>query len=136
MITDVIRKNGWYQTLNESGKKIQEKHESSLGELQGFTDRFLVFYKKRKYPQISQQQLFSKTLSSLEFGGSSGIPADDFSRGTALALSPVTLYFTRPEPGTGHEKRFVLHVLEELWAHVVFRPRFPFIHFLKKELIP
>lgn len=45
MISDVINKNGWYQTLNENGKKIQEKHESSMGELQGFTDRFMIFHK-------------------------------------------------------------------------------------------
>ena len=45
MIVDVINKNGCYQTLNENGKKIQEKHESSMGELKGFTDRFMIFHK-------------------------------------------------------------------------------------------
>ena len=45
MIADVIRKGRYYQVLNESGKKIKEVHESSVGELQGFTDRFVVFRK-------------------------------------------------------------------------------------------
>lgn len=45
MIADVILKNGWYQSLNESGKKIQERSASSMGELMGFTDKFMVFYK-------------------------------------------------------------------------------------------
>lgn len=42
---DVIRKGNYYQVLNENGKKIEEVHESSVGELQGFTDRFIVFRK-------------------------------------------------------------------------------------------
>lgn len=45
MISDVIRKGSFYQTLNESGKKIKEIHQNSVGELQGFTDRFIVFRK-------------------------------------------------------------------------------------------
>ncbi len=45
MIADVITKNGYYQVLNERGQKIAEKSESALGELQGFTDRFLLFHK-------------------------------------------------------------------------------------------
>lgn len=45
MITDVIRKNGWYQTLNESGKEIKKMPESAMGELQRFTDRFMIFIK-------------------------------------------------------------------------------------------
>ena len=45
MIADVITKNGYYQVLNERGQKIAEKSESALGELQGFTDRFLLFSK-------------------------------------------------------------------------------------------
>ena len=39
MIADVILKNGWYQSLNESGKKIQEKSANSMGELMGFTEK-------------------------------------------------------------------------------------------------
>ena len=45
MIADVITKSGYYQVLNERGQKIAEKPESTLGELQGFTDRFLLFHK-------------------------------------------------------------------------------------------
>lgn len=45
MIADVIRKGSYYQTLNESGKRIKEVQQSIVGELQGFTDRFVVFRK-------------------------------------------------------------------------------------------
>ena len=60
MISDVIRKGSFYQTLNESGKKIKEVHQNSVGELQGFTDRFIVFRKG------SFSQLMMRTLKRLK----------------------------------------------------------------------
>lgn len=54
MIADVILKNGWYQSLNESGKRIQEKSQSSMGELQGFTDRFMVFHKNGWFQTVDE----------------------------------------------------------------------------------
>lgn len=35
MIADVIRKGNYFQVLNESGKKIKEIHESSVGVFKG-----------------------------------------------------------------------------------------------------
>ncbi len=49
MIANVIAKGNYYQTINETGKKIKEIHNSSVGILQGFTDRFVVFLKGNYY---------------------------------------------------------------------------------------
>ena len=71
MIADVILKNGWYQSLNQSGKKIQEKHESSMGELQGFTGSFMVFHKNgwfqtfdETFRKIAEKRKFNIELQS------------------------------------------------------------------------
>ena len=67
MIADVILKNGWYQSLNQSGKKIQEKHESSMGELQGFTGSFMVFHKDGfKHLMRHSERLQKNTKAVLE----------------------------------------------------------------------
>ena len=64
MIADVIRKGSYYQTLNESGKKIKDVHESSVGELQGFTDRFVVFRKGNYF--ATYDETFRKIKESHE----------------------------------------------------------------------
>ena len=67
MIADVILKNGWYQSLNESGKKIQEKSANSMGELMGFTDRFMVFYKNGWFQTVDEtfRRIAEKSENSL-----------------------------------------------------------------------
>ena len=62
MIADVITKNGYYQVLNERGQKIAEKSESALGELQGFTDRFLLFI--RGIISLPMMSLLEKSVRS------------------------------------------------------------------------
>ena len=62
MIADVITKNGYYQVLNERGQKIAEKSESALGELQGFTDRFLLFHKGDYF--VTTMSLLEKSVRS------------------------------------------------------------------------
>ena len=64
MIADVIRKGSYYQTLNESGKKIKDVHESSVGELQGFTERFVVFRKGNYF--ATYDETFRKIKESHE----------------------------------------------------------------------
>lgn len=48
-IADVVKKGSFYYTLDEKGKQIKSIHENSAGELQGFTDRFVVFHKGSFY---------------------------------------------------------------------------------------
>ena len=45
MITDVIRKGSYYQTLNDAGKKISEKHESHLGFFKNAVGSSMIFIK-------------------------------------------------------------------------------------------
>jgi len=47
-ISDVQLKNKYYQVFDSSGKKIEETHETNVGELCGFSSDFMVF-KKNKY---------------------------------------------------------------------------------------
>ena len=63
MIADVILHYGWYQSLNESGEKINEQSASSTGELMGFTDRFMVFYKDGWFQTVDEafQKIAEKT---------------------------------------------------------------------------
>ena len=39
----------YYKILDEKGKKVKEIHVSSVGELQGFTESFIVFHKRSYY---------------------------------------------------------------------------------------
>ena len=80
MIADVILKNGWYQSLNQSGKKIQEKHESSMGELQGFTGSFMVFHKNGWF------QTFDETFRKIAEKHESSVGMFKNATGTSMIL--------------------------------------------------
>jgi hypothetical protein len=61
-IADVVKKGSFYYTLDEKGKQIKSIHENSAGELQGFTDRFVVFHKGSFYATYDEN--FKKNQSS------------------------------------------------------------------------
>ncbi len=49
MIADVIFKNKMFYVMNEQGREISHKWESSLGELMGFSGTFLIFRRNKMY---------------------------------------------------------------------------------------
>ena len=67
-ISDVQLKNGWYQVIDDNGKKIKEIHENQVGELHGIGMNFILFLKNGWFTTYDENMKKIKEIHENQVG--------------------------------------------------------------------